>query len=231
MLVDADVVLNYPPPEENVDQFNNGEASPSALSVIQTDNNMSLLIQIGTGDLLKPGQEILATDSNGDVVGAGQINEHGQCGLAVWGDDAATTVKDGLLNGETFALKLAGDQNTELAVEEILTGSGLVYQTDGLSVIKISTAAEIPEACCLTGVYPNPFNNQTTVTYGLSQSGEVTIGVYDCQGRLATSLLNQTQSAGLHSVRWDASDFSAGVYLIKMQVGSFQTTQKIMLLK
>jgi hypothetical protein len=54
----------------------------------------------------------------------------------------------------------------------------------------------------------------------MKESGRVRIVVYDMLGRLAATLVNQEQSAGLHTARFDASHLSSGIYLYRMQTGN-----------
>jgi len=88
----------------------------------------------------------------------------------------------------------------------------------------------------LTQNYPNPFNPSTTIRYGLVESGFVTINVYDLNGRLVKTLVQQEQPAGWHSVQWAGKNIagkqvSAGLYLYSIQAGTFRDLKKMMLLK
>jgi hypothetical protein len=83
-------------------------------------------------------------------------------------------------------------------------------------------------------VYPNPFNPSTTISYTLPIAGEVTIAVYDVQGRLVGKLpfaSTSIMSAGEHQMTFDASGLATGIYFVQMQSGSFVTSQKVLLLK
>ncbi|MGE5458514.1 MAG: T9SS type A sorting domain-containing protein [Methanococcaceae archaeon] len=79
--------------------------------------------------------------------------------------------------------------------------------------------------------YPNPFNPSTTINYTLEKPGMVTLRVYDVLGRLVSTLVNQSQSAGSHSVNFNASNLSSGIYFYKIDAGSFQSIRKMMLIK
>ena len=59
----------------------------------------------------------------------------------------------------------------------------------------------------------------------------ISIDVYDMRGRLVETLIDQNMLAGYHSITWNASSYSSGVYFIKMQAGSNIRTQKLMLVK
>jgi len=54
-------------------------------------------------------------------------------------------------------------------------------------------------------IYPNPFNPTTTIHYGLNQNANIQVSIYDINGRLITTLINEFQIAGYHFITWDAS--------------------------
>ena len=89
----------------------------------------------------------------------------------------------------------------------------------------------IPHDFGIHQVYPNPFNPTTTIYYSLSQSENLKVMIYDITGRLIVILVNEFQSAGFHSITWDASNFSSGIYFLKMSVENFTVTRKLVLIK
>ena len=80
-------------------------------------------------------------------------------------------------------------------------------------------------------IYPNPFNPLTTIRYGLTQNSDIQISIYDITGKLITTLINEFQTSGYHSITWDASNFSSGIYFLKMSVENFTATRKLVLIK
>ena len=94
----------------------------------------------------------------------------------------------------------------------------------------------IPYTYKLYSAYPNPFNPFTTLRYDLSEGGLVNITIYDMLGNAINQLVNEVQSSGYKSIRWNATNnqgqpVSAGVYLYKIQAGEFVDTKKMILLK
>jgi parallel beta-helix repeat protein len=90
----------------------------------------------------------------------------------------------------------------------------------------------IPIVLGLSQNYPNPFNAATTIRYQLQQPSAVTLEIYDMLGRKVETLINQeTRSAGEHGITWDASDYSSGMYLYRLDAGGNSRTSKMMLLK
>ncbi|HUI63671.1 MAG TPA: T9SS type A sorting domain-containing protein, partial [Bacteroidota bacterium] len=79
--------------------------------------------------------------------------------------------------------------------------------------------------------YPNPFNPSTTIRYELRQEGNVSLKVYDLLGQEIKTLVNERQTAGDHSVVFDARTLASGVYFYTLRSGSFVKTEKMMLLK
>ncbi len=79
--------------------------------------------------------------------------------------------------------------------------------------------------------YPNPFNPTTVISYQLSAVSNVTFKVYDILGREVATLVNEKQSAGNHSVTFDGSRLASGVYLYRLEAGSFVSVKKLLLLK
>ena len=94
----------------------------------------------------------------------------------------------------------------------------------------------IPEVFALHQNYPNPFNPVTSLRYDLPEDGFVNITIYDMMGRIVRSLVNSSQTAGYHSIKWNATNnknepVSAGLYLYTIQAGEFSQTKKMILLK
>jgi hypothetical protein len=79
--------------------------------------------------------------------------------------------------------------------------------------------------------YPNPFNSSTTIKYILPEPGHVRIDIYDLLGRKVQNLVKEEQQAGTHSIVFDASNLSSGVYFSRIQAGNEIETRPIVLLK
>ena len=94
-----------------------------------------------------------------------------------------------------------------------------------------------PDKFELSPAYPNPFNPSTTVQYALPTSSDLTLSVYDIRGRLMTYLARGLVSSGYYEEVWDASQYSSGIYFIRLQAygidgkNNFVSTQKIVLVK
>ena len=83
----------------------------------------------------------------------------------------------------------------------------------------------------LSTAYPNPFNPTTTLSFAIPTDSEVSLSIYNLQGREVVSLINGNMEAGYHSIVWDANTYASGVYFVKMVAGEYVNTQKLMLIK
>ena len=93
-----------------------------------------------------------------------------------------------------------------------------------------------PEVFTLHQNYPNPFNPTTQIKYDLAEDALVSINIYDVMGRMIKSLKHSNQSAGYHSLQWDATNdigegVSAGMYIYTIHAGEYRSTKKMILLK
>ena len=84
--------------------------------------------------------------------------------------------------------------------------------------------------------YPNPFNPITTFGYITPEDELVNITIYDLKGSIVKTLINNSQSAGYKTVKWNATNnrnepVSAGLYIYTIQAGKFKQTKKMVLLK
>jgi hypothetical protein len=79
--------------------------------------------------------------------------------------------------------------------------------------------------------YPNPFNPCTLIRYTIDSRQVTNICVFDLLGREVAVLVNEEKEAGAHTVKFDGSRLASGVYLCRMQAGSFAAAKKILLLR
>jgi hypothetical protein len=86
------------------------------------------------------------------------------------------------------------------------------------------TSMAVPVAFDVSQINPNPISRGTTITYGLPTEGRIVIEIYDVQGAKVATLVDQTQSAGYHSVYWDGTNArgkstGSGVYFCRGRFG------------
>jgi hypothetical protein len=79
--------------------------------------------------------------------------------------------------------------------------------------------------------YPNPFNPGTTITFNLNEAQPVKLEVFNIMGQRVAVLADGMLSSGSHSVYFDASGFSSGVYLYRLSDPAGSSTRSMILLK
>ena len=88
-----------------------------------------------------------------------------------------------------------------------------------------------PNTFALLQNYPNPFNPSTTISYAIPTSVHITLSVFNTLGQKVTELVNGEKEAGSYNVTFDASGLASGVYLYRLQAGSFVQTKKLAVVK
>lgn len=115
----------------------------------------------------------------------------------------------------------------------------------GLSIISVVMTLEtvatdespvIPAEFSLSQNYPNPFNPTTTIRYGLSETSDVSLVIYDLKGREVRRFSETAQAAGWVDLVWDGTTnngepVSTGVYLCRLVAGNYSKTIKMVYLR
>lgn len=106
---------------------------------------------------------------------------------------------------------------------------------NGLMITAVTNAvthATAPPESFQFAVFPNPFNSATQIAYALTRPGRVAITVVDVQGRVVQNVMSEFRAAGTHSLRLAATNWPAGIYLVRVQVeGRTVAARKITYLK
>ncbi len=98
-------------------------------------------------------------------------------------------------------------------------------------VSSVPASSEIPERYVLTQNFPNPFNPATVITFSAPRLAPVTLEVFDLLGRRVVTLVNETVTAGEHSVRFDGSSLASGMYVYRLSAAGQVMARKMMLVK
>ena len=123
------------------------------------------------------------------------------------------------------------------ASTEVADDKGGTWYVSHDSIKGIITSAPIaveddtPAAYAVAQNSPNPFNPSTTISFTNAEAGNVSIDVFNVAGQKVDTIASEFMSVGNHSVTWDASGFSAGVYFYTVKSGDFSKTMKMTLLK
>jgi hypothetical protein len=114
------------------------------------------------------------------------------------------------------------------------TGTLNIYGDISELVLRKSVTSQIPTVCTLLHAHPNPFNPVTIISFSLSTQEtqhDVSLQVYDITGKWVKTLVDKPLSPGNHSVQWNASEFSSGVYFLKLESSHLSQVEKLMLIK
>jgi hypothetical protein len=130
----------------------------------------------------------------------------------------------------TIALRIK-NQDASISV----TGQGFVNETESQS-LSLTNVRLLPLEYALDQNYPNPFNPTTTIKYQITQDSKVTLTIYNVQGQVVRTLVNDNVAAGFQSVTWNGTNdmgqtVATGMYMYRIQAGSFVSVKKMLMLK
>jgi spore germination protein YaaH len=143
----------------------------------------------------------------------------------VWYDDSLSLAyKYGLVN----AKNLGGIGIWALSYE-----GGRPELWQGMHASFIVTSVEGPTASPvgygLDQNYPNPFNPSTVIAYHVPATGRVLVRIFDTLGREVSTLVDEVKEPGAYEVQWNAQGLSSGVYICRLESGSFTAAMKLVL--
>jgi len=190
--------------------------------------NMSLLILSD----IEEHTEIGVFDSQDNLFGAGVINSEGETGISVWGDDTTTPFKDGFVQDEQLRIvswnKVTGQGLVEY---EVVTGSDR-YTTNGFTALKVNSSEGLtPAEFGIVGNYPNPFNDQTIIYFGVPERMKLRVSLYNVKGQKVSEILKRTFSPGKHSFVIKAHDLATGTYIVRLESEEQSSIRKIVLMR
>jgi hypothetical protein len=123
------------------------------------------------------------------------------------------------------------DGRTDIAVATSFGQLAVLYNADGPTSVEQQESNFFPAQYELKQNYPNPFNPTTTIEFSMPSAGLVQLSVYNILGEEVKTLVNEERTAGKHSVKFNASQMSSGIYFYRLQAGSFVQTKKMILLR
>ena len=124
------------------------------------------------------------------------------------------------------------DVNRNAPINKKDTIDFMITSPDGIMMTKQFIFSYTgPKEFKLEQNYPNPFNPTTRIRYQVSSLSEVSLKVYGILGSEVVTLVNEEQQPGYYEVQFKASNLASGVYIYRLQAGSFISTKKMMLLR
>lgn len=237
------------------------DADPSTSSLV-TPADALQVITCGSVDF---DNNIASFSSDGPTVDGRVKPEVLARGQSAWTVSAYSTTEYTTESGASFATpQLAGavaclvqshpdwsvdtmrDRLTSTASYFLTHGTSDPLFVEGFGLVDVAAADVVPTAAAAfeeSATYldprshPNPFNSRTTISYQLSEASDVRLQVFDLQGRLLRTLVDQRQDGpALHSANWDGVDLygrpvASGVYFYRLVVGESEAARRITLVK
>ncbi|MGB5528591.1 MAG: T9SS type A sorting domain-containing protein, partial [Ignavibacteriaceae bacterium] len=185
-----------------------------SVKIENPDSNKVKLISYGTAKSYDV--EINYVTENG-------IGRFGDFNIPLTANTSHTFVPDwtNLTNSQLVVLVDIGNNGT---IDDTLYISNTVDVEDHGSLLT-------PDSYNLAQNYPNPFNPSTSIQYAISSRQFVSLKVYDVLGNEIATLVNEEKDRGVYTVNFDATSLASGIYLYRIQAGSFTETKKMILMK
>ena len=143
-------------------------------------------------------------------------------------------------DGSGKTLELVNPQ-LDNSLAESWASSNVQYGTPGYvnsaySSLSSDTDVLLPAEFAMYQNYPNPFNPITSIKYDLPKDAHTVMEVFDIMGKHVKTLIDENQTAGFKTVKWDATNsngnnVAAGMYIYQIKSGSYNETKKMILLK
>jgi len=238
--VEGDPIVLWPP---------NHKYETIDLSAIVTDVTDTCDASVSTGDVA-----ITSTDSDEeeDAQGGGDGNTDDD--MVISGDCLSVDVRaerQGSGNGRVYTIHMdvsdassnVGVASFQVQVPKSKNGSpavddGAVYtvtcgssKTEGNVLTDVSADEETPETFVLHQNYPNPFNPETRIRFGVPETAQVTLVVYDVLGRQVKVLVDGVRKAGTYEAVFEAGNLPSGTYIYRLETPQGSFVQTMLLLK
>ena len=199
---------------------------PATYASVQSTEQAFYFVNNATinGELLEEDDLIIAY--NGDVIvgsryWAGELTDVPAMGQAYSEEGYCQA-------GDVVTFKVYDSSADELI--EMTADASTEWQDLGYYSINLENR-QLPTTFALGQAYPNPFNPVTTSDFELADNADVSMVIYNVQGREVATLISGNLDAGYHSVVWNADTFSSGMYFLHMNAAGFTVTQKLMIVK
>jgi len=137
--------------------------------------------------------------------------------------------------GEGLPIVTVGDIKIHPTANFLVAGthgrSMYKIDLDMVTGIKTNNESTPLNSFVLEQNYPNPFNPSTTIRYKVGSQQFVELNVYDILGNEVENIVGEEKAEGVYELEFDASNYTSGVYIYKLQAGNFIDVKKMILIK
>jgi len=167
----------------------------------------------------------VSVKANGFVGGVQMTLSHGSDFSIELTDKAM--LADYRTNGNSTTLIVVAPEG-----DDLFTASG-DFAVEEVIVANENSQATIamPTELTLSKAYPNPFNPSTTLDMYVPVEGMVSLSVYNVMGQLVDVIHSGSMTEGSHSITWNASNMTSGMYFVRAESVGGVSVQKVMLMK
>ncbi|MBN8697063.1 MAG: N-acetylmuramoyl-L-alanine amidase [Bacteroidetes bacterium] len=205
--------IDWTPPSA-VDTINDGTAADIAITYSATDLSANWSSSVDTNSAIaRYWYAIGTTPGATDVVNW----------IDNWFNRSVTHTGLSLVDGQMYYFSVKAENGAGLQ-SSVFTSNGQLVELTPTSVSESTNTFEL-------NVYPNPFTNNTSLSYQLSASADVRIELVDVLGKQIELLNTRAQAAGKHAITINASELqlAKGMYFFKLQVNDVVETKKVVI--
>jgi agmatine deiminase len=133
--------------------------------------------------------------------------------------------------GSTIYYYLSATNTAGKTITKPFVAPGGHYEFVVGTTTSIAGDTPLPASFTLRQNYPNPFNPMTTIAFELTAQMPINLTVFNARGQVVTSLVERTMAAGKHTVQFDGSSLSSGIYFARLQSDRASQAVRMMLIK
>lgn len=209
--------------------------------IIAVDNTE---LDFGTVLVSETAELPMTLSNTGDDSGIAQLTIIAPFFIVGANDELLNTMSFALDAGQeleytlVFAPSRAQNYSSEaLIITDNPEQSEIIIHLSGIArAVSNDDDSVVPAITSLNGNYPNPFNPETNISFGMKSAGNVEILVYNLLGQKVKTLLKEFKAAGNHNIVWNGKDdngknVASGVYFYRMSTEQYSKTAKMILMK
>ena len=195
-----------------------------------TNNNMTLGIPLSAWEAAPAnGDELGVYAESGILIGSGVFKGNNMA-ITLWGNDELSDKQDGLMNGETFAIRFWNGEEHSLEVGSWQEGDGS-YGANKIAIVGQITQNSDLRTYELYQNTPNPFSNSTEFSFYLPETTQVEFTILNVLGEVVEVLTKEEMAEGKHTLRYETKNLESGTYYYNLRTPSFSATKKMVVMR